>query len=157
MRISRGTISLYCSIRCPSYLHQVGVIVLVTRLSTVSERGIFPVEIETVEMILSKKLDRVLDEFSPSAGVGYHRREPARALVPTTDGQQGFQVLVVRFQAGELGVSTFERVNKLVNNNNNFGRFFFPPYTFLDILILVERFQSVVLGEPAESVDQVGA
>lgn len=63
-------------------------------------------------MILSKKLDRVLDEFSPSAGVGYHRREPARAFVPTTDGQQGFQVLVVRFQAGELGVSTFERVNK---------------------------------------------
>lgn len=107
-------------------------------------------------MILSKKLDRVLDEFSPSAGVGYHRREPARALVPTTDGQQGFQVLVVRFQAGELGVSTFERVNKLVNNNN-FGRFFFPLSTFLDILILVERFQSVVLGEPAESVDQVGA
>lgn len=105
-------------------------------------------------MILSKKLDRVLDEFSPSAGVGYHRREPARALVPTTDGQQGFQVLVVRFQAGELGVSTFERVNKLVNN---FGRFFFPLCTFLDILILVERFQSVVLGEPAESVDQVGA
>lgn len=156
MRISRGTISLYCSIRCPSYLHQVGVIVLVPRLSTVSERGIFPVEIETVEMILSKKLDRVLDEFSPSAGVGYHRREPARALVPTTDGQQGFQVLVVRFQAGELGVSTFERVNKLVNNNN-FGRFFFPLCTFLDILILVERFQSVVLGEPAESVDQVGA
>lgn len=156
MRISRGTISLYCSIRCPSYLHQVGVIVLVPRLSTVSERGIFPVEIETVEMILSKKLDRVLDEFSPSAGVGYHRREPARALVPTTDGQQGFQVLVVRFQAGELCVSTFERVNKLVNNNN-FGRFFFPLYTFLDILILVERFQSVVLGEPAESVDQVGA
>lgn len=156
MRISRGTISLYCSIRCPSYLHQVGVIVLVPRLSTVSERGIFPVEIETVEMILSKKLDRVLDEFSPSAGVGYHRREPARALVPTTDGQQGFQVLVVRFQAGELGVSTFERVNKSVNNNN-FGRFFFPLCTFFDILILVERFQSVVLGEPAESVDQVGA
>lgn len=156
MRISRGTISLYCSIRCPSYLHQVGVIVLVPRLSTVSERGIFPVEIETVEMILSKKLDRVLDEFSPSAGVGYHRREPARAFVPTTDGQQGFQVLVVRFQAGELGVSTFERVNKSVNNNN-FGRFFFPLCTFFDILILVERFQSVVLGEPAESVDQVGA
>lgn len=34
---------------------------------------------------------------------------------------------------------------------------FFFFYTFLDILILVERFQSIVLGEPAESVDQVGA
>ena len=30
-------------------------------------------------------------------------------------------------------------------------------YTFLNVLILVERFQGVVLSEAAESVDQVGA
>lgn len=74
-----------------------------------------------------------------------------------------FRFLLYVFKPVNLAYPPLKmRVNKSVNNNNNnnFGRFLFLSlslHTFLDILILVERFQSVVLGEPAESVDQVGA
>lgn len=70
-----------------------------------------------------------------------------------------FKFLLYVFKPVNLAYPPLKKlVNKSVNNNNNnFGRFCFCLYTFLDILILVEWFQSIVLGEPAESVDQVGA
>lgn len=109
-------------------------------------------------MVLSQKLYGILHELPSPVRVSEHRRKSAGTFVPTSDGQQGFQVLVVRFQAVELGVSTCKNRPRLIHAN-----LFFPlhhpalPRTFLDILVLVERFQSVVLGESAERVDQVSA
>lgn len=60
-------------------------------------------------MVLSEELDGVLDELPPPLGIGDHRREPAGAFVPAADGQQGLQVLVIRFESRKLGVTPLGR------------------------------------------------
>lgn len=55
-----------------------------------------------------------------------------QTFIPSANGNQRFQVFVVRFQASEFGVATF-----------------------FDILILIERFEFIVFGETAECINQM--
>lgn len=85
-------------------------------------------------MILSQEFHNILDELPATLGTGDQRRETGRSLVPAADGQQCAQVLIVRLEAGELGVAAL-----------------------LDVLVLVEWLHFVVLGETAECVNQMRA
>ena len=88
------------------HLNEIGIIVSVPRFSTIPERRIFPIEIETVKVILSKKLDRVLHEFLPSFWIGNHWWESTGTLVPSADRQHGLQVFIICFKTGKFCIST---------------------------------------------------
>ncbi len=53
-----------------------GIVLPVLRPSAVSRRRIFPVEIQSVEVILTEESDGASDERFPAGGVGDQRAEP---------------------------------------------------------------------------------
>lgn len=143
-------------------LNEVGIIIFIPRLSTVPERWVFPIEVETIEMILSEKLDCVFNKFLSSTWISDHRWKSAGSLVPSTNGQHGFQVFIVGFESGELGISTLkQQLPWYLACTIIYWRFLalmcFLFLTFLDVLVLVKWLQRVVLGETTEGVNQVGA
>ncbi len=53
-----------------------GIVLPVLRLSAVSRRRIFPVEIQSVEVVLTEESNGASDERFPAGGVGDQRAEP---------------------------------------------------------------------------------
>ena len=88
-----------------AYSDKLGVVVSILWLAAVSERGVFPIQVQAVEAVLSQKPDGRLDELPPAGGVGHHGTEALGALVPAADGEEGLQVLVVSLQTGKLTVA----------------------------------------------------
>ena len=89
----------------PTHHDKLGVVVPILRSSPVPERRILPVEIEAVEVVLPEELDGAPDEGSPPLRVGHEGAEPLGPLVPASDGEEGLEVGVVRFEAGKLAIS----------------------------------------------------
>ena len=99
------------------------IILSIFRLAAVSGRRIFPIQIQSVEVVLPQEPDRAADEGLPAGGVGHERAEPAGTFVPSSDGQEGLQVAVVGLQCGELAVTTFETSHtKFKEIERNFNR-----------------------------------
>lgn len=82
-------------------LHQLGVVVAILRLAAVAERRVLwrpqrnglcnrsmnmqltPIQVQTVELVLTQKLDCVFHQLTASLGAGDQRRESRRTFVPT--------------------------------------------------------------------------
>jgi len=61
---------------------------------------IFPIDVESIELVLLQKLDDALDENFSSRRHRRHRRKLLAALVPSSDGQGHLQMVVVDLQIG---------------------------------------------------------
>ncbi len=95
-----------CQFKFQIYLNKYCVILSVLRLSSISCRRIFPVEIQSVKIILAEESDRAADESFPAGRICDERTESSRTFVPASDGEQRLQVAVVSFQGGKLTVTT---------------------------------------------------
>lgn len=163
----------------PQLLHELGVVVPIPGLAALAVRRVLPVEVDAIEVVLSQELQYVLDELLATVAAGHQRGEPGAGLVPAANGNHGLQLLVVRFESGELGIATYEdeedASDRSVNGqqrqqeqeeegdrklqaseiNSPEGRGVSGPLTLLDVLVLVEGLHLVVLGESAERVHQM--
>ena len=117
---STSTSSTKVSLSNVSYLHQLSVIVSVPRLAPVPESRVLPVQIESIEVILPQELNCVPHQLSSTVSIRYHGGKPGRALVPTTDGQQRLQVLVVALQPDEFRVTTWRFVVSVLSSLRRF-------------------------------------
>ena len=86
--------------------HELCVIVAIFRFATITERGVFPIQIQTVKVVLPQELQRAPDEGLPSFRIRDQRAESSGAFIPASNGDQGLQVSVVRFQGRELAITS---------------------------------------------------
>ena len=102
------------------YLNKDCVILSVLGLSSISGRRIFPVEVQSVKVVLTEESNRASDERLPASRIGDERTEPSGTFVPSSDGKQGLQVAVVRFQGSELAISAWKITLLLHYISNHF-------------------------------------
>lgn len=89
------------------YLDELGVVLSVGGPAAFARCRIFPVEIEAVELMLAQVLDGRSHQILAGLRVGHQFGEPSRPFVPSADGQQSPQVLVVSLETVEFGVTPF--------------------------------------------------
>ncbi len=89
------------------YLDELGVILSVGGSAAFARCRIFPVEIEAVELMLAEILDGRSHQILAGLRIGHQFGEPSRSFVPSADGQQSLQVLVVGLETVEFGVAPF--------------------------------------------------
>ena len=63
---------------------------------------VFPVEIESVKVVLLQELDDAVDELLTLGRILGHGRVLSATLVPTANGQSHFQIWVCVFKVGGL-------------------------------------------------------
>lgn len=89
------------------YLDKLCIIFSVGWFTAVARCRVFPVEIEAVEIMLTQELDGRSDQILTGLWVGYQFGEALGPFVPATDGQQSPQVLVVRLETVEFGITSY--------------------------------------------------
>jgi len=62
-------------------------------------RGILPVQVQSIEVVLAYKAGHLLDEPLAQQTVGYQRGVVGRSLVPAADGQADLQMRMSALQA----------------------------------------------------------
>jgi hypothetical protein len=117
--------------------------------------GILPINVQSVEIVGTKKLGRVVDELVHAEDVGGEFLERTGSDGPTADGQDDFQVRVLFSKALNSCVNV-----QLITFDGHVGALAELPVTGVDILfdsaITSYQRKSVIL-QSSECVDQMSA
>ncbi len=95
-----------------TYLNKDCIVLSVLRLASISSSRIFPIQVQSVKVVLPQEPDRAADEGLPACRISNERTEPSGTFVPSSNGQESLQITVVRLQRGELAITTCKTSNK---------------------------------------------
>jgi len=90
------------------YFDEEGVVLFVCGFPSVPSCRIFPIQVQPIEMMLTEEANAIFDKGLSTLRIGHELGESSRALIPSANGNQCLESLVVRLESIELGVAICE-------------------------------------------------